>query len=81
MITQFTDDTSLTIWGEEPYVRAMVHTLDQFRQASGLIINELNQLPISGHTTLQSDLLGLGAFGGSRRLRKISPSFLAPPLG
>jgi hypothetical protein len=43
-IAQFANDTLLTKRKEEPYVRATVHTLNQFSQASGLIINETKSI-------------------------------------
>jgi hypothetical protein len=39
-IAQYADDTSLTIRGEEPFVCAIVETLQLFSGASGLFINE-----------------------------------------
>jgi hypothetical protein len=39
-IAQYADYTSLTIRGEEPFVRTTVKTLQLFSSASGLLINE-----------------------------------------
>ena len=41
MVVYFANDTSFSIHREENYVSAMVDTLNQFSQASGLIINEI----------------------------------------
>ena len=43
-ITQFADNTSLSIRGEEALVCAIVHTLQSLSHASGLVINEAKSL-------------------------------------
>ena len=39
VIVQYTDDTSLTLLGEEKLVRRLIYTLEIFCLSSGLIVN------------------------------------------